>query len=360
MSQHNPQFKDELVGRLTEALAREDVSALTVRQLREFVARIVDDALPVAEAFLPAAPPTPSSDDMPPPPAAEAGIDAGDAVEVVVPAKESPSAGRPLATTPETEQAPNSEIPPSGRISELDSPTLGEVMAVKPSAGAADDESDVQTIRIPVGAIALIIGVLIIAILLIRSSLGAAPTGAPRIDAPLVSLNPANNSAAPAAPQQQAANAKNPTIASDGTEFQPARTFSGDTTGKTYEIAFGKVTVKNGALTLLVGGAPGNDGVYDYVRLKSSDGKEILVEAEDSAVTKGDAFSNDDRPEDGHWWLQTYGDFSANKGLVIRKQERVPLLTTTINLPNGEYDLFIGSFKGDPGNGAFGLGLTVK
>ena len=61
---------------------------------------------------------------------------------------------------------------------------------------------------------------------------------------------PKTEAAAPAAPQQQAANAKNPTISSDGTVFQPARTFTGDTTGKAYEIAFGKVSVKDGALTL--------------------------------------------------------------------------------------------------------------
>ena len=359
MSQLNPQFKDELVGRLTEALAREDVSALTVRQLREFVTRIVGEALPVAGVSLPAAPLMSSPVDTPPQPAVEARIGADDAVENVAPASESPPGRRSVAPAPETEHSTNLETSRPGGI-ELDSHAPDEAVAIALSAAPADDDSDVQIIRIPVGAIALIIGVLIIAVLLIRSSFGAAPIGAPRIDAPLVSLNPANNPAAPAAPQQQAANAKNPTISSDGTVFQPARTFTGDTTGKAYEIAFGKVSVKDGALTLLVGGIPGNDGVYDYVRVKSGDGKEIQFEAEDSAVTKGDAFSNDDRPEDGHWWLQSYGDFSANKGLVIRKQERVPLLTTSISLPNGDYDLFIGSFKGDPGNGAFGLGLTVK
>jgi hypothetical protein len=357
MSQHNSQFKDKLVGRITEALAREDVSALTVRQLREFVARIVDDALLVAEMPLPAAILIPSRVDTPPQPAVNAMIEAAEGVAIMAPAKESHPEGQSLATEPEIEHAADLEVPPSGKI-ELGPPAPDEAVAMQ-RAAANDDDSDVQTIRVPIGAIALIIGVLIIAVLLIRSSLGAGPAGAPRIDTPLVSLNPANN-AAPAAPQQQAANAKNPTVSSDGTIFQPARTFTGDTTGKAYEITFGKVTVKNGALTLLVGGIPGYDGVYDYARLKSGDGKEIQVEAEDSAVTKGDAFANDDRPEDGHWWLQSYGDFSANKGLVIRKQERVPLLTTTINLADGEYDLFIGSFKGDPGNGVFALGVTAK
>ena len=48
MSQNDTQLKEALTVRLTEALAREDTSQMTVRQMREFVQR--DTARPFREA----------------------------------------------------------------------------------------------------------------------------------------------------------------------------------------------------------------------------------------------------------------------------------------------------------------------
>jgi hypothetical protein len=370
MSQHNSKFRETLVARLTEALAREDTSAMTVRQLREFVARIVDEAASVAppleveaatamtksdapRSLLTAPPETdkPLPEHAPPP------------AEIAPIAGVLPGAG--AVAEPEPAPALDAAAPALDAAAAAPAP---EAAAPAPEAPApasaprpADEESDVRTVRIPIGAILLGVGALVIAIVLINAALNSAgQAGAPRVNAPLVGVNPANVPAAPAAAQPQPATAKNPTIASDGTVFQPARTFIGDPAGKVYEMDFGRVTVKDGAMTLLVGGVPGYDGVYDYVRLKSSDGREIKFEAEDGATTKGDDYAAEDRPEDGHWWLQPYGDFSGAKGLVIRKQEKVPLLTTVMSVPSGEYALYIGSFKGDPGNGPFALGVTAK
>ena len=82
------------------------------------------------------------------------------------------------------------------------------------------------------------------------------------------------------------------------------------------------------------------------------------VEAEDAATTGGDAYAPSEGP-DGHWWDQAFNPFSGGRGLVTQKNEMVPVLTTTIAVPDGEYTLFIGSFKGDPKNGVFALGLKV-
>ena len=55
------------------------------------------------------------------------------------------------------------------------------------------------------------------------------------------------------------------------------------------------------------------------------------------------------QPEnDNHWWLQAYGTFGDGHGLVASKQEIVPVLSTTSEVPNGVYTLLIGSFTGDP------------
>ena len=150
------------------------------------------------------------------------------------------------------------------------------------------------------------------------------------------------------------------TYASDGSVFRPQHIYQGDESGKRYEIAIGSSTAKNGSLTLFVGGAPGMDGVIDYLRLRSGDGMDYRFEAENPGLTVGDAFSRDDNPTDGHWWLQEFPSFSGGKGLVIRKTERVPLLTMTVKVPDGEYTAFVGSFTGDGASGPFGIGLALK
>lgn len=144
----------------------------------------------------------------------------------------------------------------------------------------------------------------------------------------------------------------------DGTPFEPAQTFMGDTTGSLWEINAGRVTVTGGRLTLQLGPLPGYDGVYDYARLLAADGREIRVEAEDTATTTGDVYAPHEGP-DGHWWNQAFNPFSGGHGLVSHKNEMVPVLTTTLRAPDGEYTLFIGSFKGDPSNGVFALGVSV-
>ena len=141
--------------------------------------------------------------------------------------------------------------------------------------------------------------------------------------------------------------------------FVPQQRFTGNTRSSPYLIPVGPVEVKNGKLSIEVGQLEGMDGVYDYVLLQAADGKEYRFEAEDARYTTGDTYSQNDQA-DGHWWLQAFGGFSGGKGLVLRKQEVVPALTTEAQAPNGTYQLSIGSFTGDEANGVFGLGVTFK
>lgn len=144
----------------------------------------------------------------------------------------------------------------------------------------------------------------------------------------------------------------------DGSAFAPAHSFVGDTRSAPWEIPVGPVTVKNGRLTIQIGQVPGHDAAYDYARLIGTAGLDLRIEAEDMQITTGDAYAPN-HGIDGHWWQQSFGVFSGTQALVAQKQERVPVLTTTIQVPNGSYYLHIGSFSGDPANGAFGLGVTV-
>lgn len=159
----------------------------------------------------------------------------------------------------------------------------------------------------------------------------------------------------PVAPQ--AAVPAFPAANPDGSPFQPELTFLGNTNSTLWEIPAGQIEVKGGEFTLRVGPLPGHDAVYDYVELRSPNGgPSYRFEAEDPNVTTGDAYSPHEGP-DGHWWLQAYDPFSGGYGLVAHKQETVPVLTTTAHAPDGVYDVVIGSFTGDPGNGIFGLGI---
>jgi 4-amino-4-deoxy-L-arabinose transferase-like glycosyltransferase len=141
------------------------------------------------------------------------------------------------------------------------------------------------------------------------------------------------------------------------TSWSPRHTFIGNTTSAPWDIDVGIVEVSGGRLTLRVGPIPGHDAVYDYVRLVGPHGDELRFEAEDSRYTTGDDVYASREGRDGHWWLQHYGPFSDQKGLVAQKDEGAPILTTTVPLPDGTYHLYIGSFYGDPSNGVFALGV---
>jgi hypothetical protein len=141
----------------------------------------------------------------------------------------------------------------------------------------------------------------------------------------------------------------------DGSPFVPMKTFIGDGSGRAWEISVGSVTVKKGKLTVQVGALPGYDSVYDYVRLQGADGKSVKVEAEDPATT-GDTYSKVDGTP-GHWWLHAYNVFSKEQAVLVRKtQGTAPVLTTTVNVPDGTYQLFVGSFQGDS-SGPFAIGV---
>jgi len=142
----------------------------------------------------------------------------------------------------------------------------------------------------------------------------------------------------------------------NGSPFIPRHIFLGDVSGALVEIEISQVEITDGDLALRIAPLPDHDAVYDYVKLVATDGTVYQFEAEDAAITSGDVFA----PREGidnHWWLQTYEPFSGAHGLVAQKQEIVPALTTTVAVPNGVYTLLIGSFTGDPKNGAFGLGV---
>ena len=137
----------------------------------------------------------------------------------------------------------------------------------------------------------------------------------------------------------------------------PARqVFTGTTESKVWEVPVGRVKVTNGALAIRISPVPGHDAVYDYLRVVGADGNEQRFEAEDARYTRGDEYS----PRhivDGHWWLQDYDPFSAGRGLVALADEGAPVLTTTLALADGEYDLYLGTFTGDPAHGSFAIAV---
>ena len=180
------------------------------------------------------------------------------------------------------------------------------------------------------------------------------------IESPPTSL-PAQPTAAP-----PAAASPPPTVTEDytaympdGTDFAHELTFQGNTSSSVWRIALGEVTVVDGQLTLYVGPLPGQDSVYDYIEFIAANGTTYRFEAEDPTYTTGDVYSEREGA-DGRWWLQNYDPFSGGQGLVAHKNEMAPVLTTTVELPNGTYQLYIGSFTGDPDNGVFGLGVRFE
>jgi hypothetical protein len=145
----------------------------------------------------------------------------------------------------------------------------------------------------------------------------------------------------------------------DGSTFAPQKVFLGNTSSSTWKIDVGEVEVTNGTLTLYIGPTPGHDAVFDNIELVAADGQTYRFEAEDPQITQGDTFSQREGV-DNHWWLQNYDPFSQGQGLVVQKQEIVPVLESTVTVPPGRYHLYIGSFTGDPDNGVFGLGISWK
>ncbi len=137
----------------------------------------------------------------------------------------------------------------------------------------------------------------------------------------------------------------------------PARqVFTGTTESKVWEVPLCRVKVTNGTLVLRILPVPGHDAVYDYLRVVGADGSERRFEAEDVRYTRGDEYSSQ-HIIDGHWWLQNYDPFSGGKGLVALADEGAPVLTTTLALADGEYDLYLGTFTGDPAHGPFAIAV---
>ncbi|NOZ26560.1 MAG: hypothetical protein GXP39_00720 [Chloroflexi bacterium] len=138
--------------------------------------------------------------------------------------------------------------------------------------------------------------------------------------------------------------------------FKPRFTYRGNTESRVWEVMVDTITVTGGSFTVRVAALPGQRAVYDYLRFVSQDGREYRFEAEDTTITTGDRFS----PQpglDGHWWLQEYDPFSDRRGLVAEGPEMVPVLETTVPLPDGEYRMFLGTFTGDPAHGPFAVAL---
>lgn len=185
------------------------------------------------------------------------------------------------------------------------------------------------------------------------------PNGAPVFMSYLVTDRDTTNTPSLPTPDRPAPEPGPGSYLPNGSPFTPTHTFLGDTRSAPWEIPVGPISIENGRLVLQVGQVPGHDAAFDYVRLVGADGQDLRFEAEDQRFTQGDVPTSDPGI-DGHWWRQTFDPFSGRQALVAQKQERVPALTTSIAVPNGTYELLIGSFTGDPSNGVFGLGVTAN
>ncbi len=301
-------LRDQISSRLMVALVKEDLPALTLPQLRELIAKQVEAGL--------------------------ANIDPADLAALSGVRRPPPAA-----------DLPSVNLQPSDAVA-----IAGQDPVVRAAFHPATRS------RPEVVPVALVVIVVALLVLFVRSVLLLGPANS----MPQAVAGPVLAPPQPVAGLVAAAANPQPLIGPDGTPVEAQRIFRGDISGQAYEISFGKVTVAGGQLKVLISGVPGSDGVFDHVRLQGADGSRLKFEAEDQTVTGGDAFSANDGLDDGHWWLQSFGAFSGGKGLVIRKNERMPVLTCALKAPDGEYELFVGSFKGDPPNGIFALGVTVR
>jgi len=141
--------------------------------------------------------------------------------------------------------------------------------------------------------------------------------------------------------------------------FRPDQVYFGDTSSTVVRWRVGAVQVREGSITLTIGPIAGHDAVFDYVEFLSTEGQRHRFEAE-SLTYEGDIRFAEHPGQDNRWWLQHFAPFSGGAGLVAQKNELVPALRADIPLPNGLYDLTIGTFTGDPTNGVFALGISVK
>ena len=135
--------------------------------------------------------------------------------------------------------------------------------------------------------------------------------------------------------------------------------YQGDVSSQPYRIDLGTVLVAGGKLRATVSAVEGSDCVYDYLELVDSQGVALRVEAEDPNHTRGADGSTDVHAPDHRWWLQSFGPFSGGRGLVALKSEKPPPLVTETEVGPGEYKVSLGSFTGDPSNGAFAVRVQV-
>ncbi len=146
----------------------------------------------------------------------------------------------------------------------------------------------------------------------------------------------------------------------DANQFPAQGTrFIGNTNSSMWDIDVGTVEVANGQLTVHIAPVPGYGTVVDNLRLVAPDGRELLFEAEDPAITTGESSFATREGADGHWWLQQFEPFSGGAGLVAQVNENAPVLTMTLPAPDGSYRLHVGSFTGDRDNGVFALDVAV-
>ncbi len=145
----------------------------------------------------------------------------------------------------------------------------------------------------------------------------------------------------------------------NGDLFRPDHVYLGDVNSRVARWRVGPVEVRGGRVTLTIGPISGHDAPFDYVEFLGADGQRHRFEAEDLTY-EGDIRFVGGPGQDNRWWLQRYDPFSGGAGLVAQKNELVPALRAAIPLPDGLYDLTIGTFTGDPANGVFALGVSVQ
>ena len=160
-------------------------------------------------------------------------------------------------------------------------------------------------------------------------------------------------------PNAQAATPVSSAYLPDGNPFLPQFVYQGNTSSHVDTWRIGPVQVHQGQITLVMGPMPGQDAVVDYVEFLAADGTRHRFEAENLSYQGQITFAHGPG-QDNRWWLQSFAAFSNGAGLVAQKYELVPALVTTIHLPDGLYDLRVGTFTGDPANGIFALGLSVQ
>ncbi|HID34848.1 MAG TPA: hypothetical protein EYP25_09860 [Anaerolineae bacterium] len=144
-----------------------------------------------------------------------------------------------------------------------------------------------------------------------------------------------------------------------GDLFQPQSLYVGDVSSTVASWRVGPVEVRGGQVILTVGPIAGHDAVFDYAEFLDVDGQRHRFEAE-ALTYEGDIRFAEEPGQDRRWWLQRFDPFSDGAGLVAQKGELVPALRARIALPDGLYDLTIGTFTGDPANGVFALGVAVE